>query len=391
MPTLLESARAIAESVVADRRAIHRRPELAFQEHETAALVESRLRALGIPIRTGVGGTGVVGLIEGARPGRTVLLRADMDALPIEEESTADYASATVGVMHACGHDAHTAILVGAARLLVERRAELSGCVKLMFQPAEEGGAGALHMIEDGLLQDPPVDGAFMLHVAHALPAGQVATRPGPVLAGANSFTITVEGRGGHASRPHTAVDPVVAAAHVVTALQTLVSREAPPDRPAVVTLGSLQAGTAANIIPDRAVIKGTIRAYDADLMQDLERRLEETARGIAAALRANADVTFHMHYPPTVNDPAMAELLSGAGRRTLGPEAVGVSQPVMAAEDFSFVLQRVPGAMLSLGVRAPGWDEPRPVHTARFDVDEAALPVGVACMASVAMQFLDG
>jgi len=390
MPTLLESARAIAESVVADRRAIHRRPELAFEEHETAALVESRLRALGIPIRTGVGGTGVVGLIEGARPGRTVLLRADMDALPIQEEARADYMSANPGVMHACGHDAHTAILVGAARLLVERRAELSGCVKLMFQPAEEGGAGALRMIEDGLLQDPPVDAAFMLHVAHALPAGQVATRPGPVLAGANSFTITVEGRGGHASRPHTAVDPVVAAAHVVTALQTLVSRETPPDRAAVVTLGSLQAGTAANIIPDRAVIRGTIRAYDADLMQDLERRLEETAGGVASALRASADVKFHMHYPPTVNDPAMAELLSGAGRTALGPDAVGVVDPVMAAEDFSFVLERVPGAMLSLGVRGPGWDEPRPVHTARFDVDESALPVGVACMACVAMQFLD-
>jgi amidohydrolase len=390
MPTLLESARAIAESVVADRRAIHRRPELAFHEHETAALVESRLRALGVPLRTGVGGTGIVGLIEGARPGRTVLLRADMDALPIEEESTADYVSAHPGVMHACGHDAHTAILLGAARLLVERRAELTGCVKLMFQPAEEGGAGALRMIEDGLLQDPPVDAAFMLHVAHALHTGRVATAPGPVLAGANSFTITVEGRGGHASRPQTTVDPVVVGAQVVTALQTLVSREAPPDCAAVLTLGTFQAGTAANIIPDRAVIKGTVRAYDGELMRALERRLEETAAGVASAMRASADVKFHMHYPPTVNDPAMAELLSGAGRSALGAEAVGVVEPIMAAEDFSFVLQRVPGAMLSLGVRSPEWDEPRPVHTARFDVDESALPVGVACMASAAMEFLE-
>jgi amidohydrolase len=391
MSTLLESARAIADSLVADRRAIHRRPELAFQERETAALVEGRLRELGVPHRSGVGGTGVVGLIEGVRPGRTVLLRADMDALPIQEESAADYASANPGVMHACGHDAHTAILLGAARLLLERRAELNGSVKLMFQPAEEGGAGALRMIEDGLLQDPPVDGAFMLHVAHALQAGRVATAGGPVLAGANSFTIVVEGRGGHASRPHMAVDPVVVAAQVVTALQTLVSREVPPDRAAVVTLGSLIAGSAANVIPDRAVIKGTIRAYDGDLMKELERRLQEMATGIAAAMRASARVTFHMHYPPTVNDPAMAELLSGAGRSALGPEAVGVVEPVMAAEDFSFVLERVPGAMLSLGVRAPGWDEPRPVHTARFDVDESALPVGVACMASVAMEFLAG
>jgi amidohydrolase len=389
MPTLLESARAIAESVVADRRAIHRRPELAYREHETAALVESRLRALGIPLRTGVGGTGVVGLIEGAHPGRTVLLRADMDALPIQEENAAEYASTVPGVMHACGHDVHTAVLIGAARLLLERRAELAGCVKLMFQPAEEGGAGALRMIEDGLLQDPPVDAAFMLHVAHALPAGRVATAPGPVLAGANSFTITVEGRGGHASRPHTTIDPIVVGAQVVSALQTLVSREAPPDRAAVLTLGSFQAGSASNVIPDRAVITGTIRAYDADLMKELERRTVETAGGVAAAMRATAGVTFHMRYPPAVNDPAMAELLSGAGRTALGPESVGVVEPVMAAEDFSFVLERVPGAMLSLGVRAPGWEAPRPVHTARFDVDESALPVGVACMASAALEFL--
>ncbi|HSR24974.1 MAG TPA: M20 family metallopeptidase [Candidatus Eisenbacteria bacterium] len=389
MPTLLESARAIAGSVVADRRAIHRRPELAFQERETAALVERRLRELGVDVRGGVGGTGVVGLIHGTRPGRTVLLRADMDALPIQEEASFDYASACAGVMHACGHDAHTAILIGAARLLLDRRDELTGCVKLMFQPAEEGGAGALRMIEDGLLEDPSVDAAFMLHVAHALPAGRVATAAGPVLAGANSFTITVDGRGGHAARPHAAVDPVMVAAHIVTALQTLVSRETPPDQPAVVTLGSLVAGTAPNIIPDRAVIKGTIRAYDGELMRNLERRLEETAGGVARALRADARVEYEMHYPPTVNDAAMAELLAGAARAALGPDAVLSAEPVMAAEDFSFVLQRVPGAMLSLGVRAPDWTEPRPVHTARFALDESALPVGVACMASAALAFL--
>jgi amidohydrolase len=388
---LLEDAAAIAGGVVADRRAIHRRPELAYGEHETAALVAARLRELGVPLRTGVGGTGVVGLIEGARPGRTVLLRADMDALPIEEESGAEYASTNPGVMHACGHDAHTAILLGATRLLLERRAELAGTVKLMFQPAEEGGAGALRMIEDGLLEDPPVDGAFMLHVSHQLYAGQVATGPGPMLAGANAFTITIEGRGGHASRPHMAVDPVVAAAQMVTALQTLVSREAPPGEPAVVTMGSLHAGTTHNVIPDRAVIEGTIRAYDGELMELLERRLEEIARGVARALRADAAVEFEMRYPPTVNDAAMAELLAGAARSTLGAEAVLEGRPIMAAEDFSFVLQRVPGAMLSLGVRSRDWAEPRPVHTARFDLDESALPVGVACMAAVALEFLGG
>ncbi len=388
---MLEAARSLADAAVADRRTIHRRPELAYQERETAALVASRLRQIGIPVRTGVAGTGVIGLIEGGRPGRTVLLRADMDALPIQEESDLAYASATPGVMHACGHDAHTAILLAVSRLLAERRDEIPGNVKLMFQPAEEGGAGALRMIEEGVLEDPAVDAAFMLHVSHQHAVGTVATAPGPILAGANSFTITIDGRGGHASRPHQAVDPVVAAAQVVTALQTLVSREAPPTEAAVLTLGRLSSGTAANVIPDRAELQGTIRAYHDGLMREMERRLEEIASGVARALRAEARVDVHMRYPPTVNDPAMAELLAGAARAELGPGAVLEAEPEMAAEDFSFVLQRVPGAMLRLGVRSPGWPEPRPVHTARFELDEAALPIGIAVMARVALEFLGG
>ncbi|HLH71580.1 MAG TPA: M20 family metallopeptidase [Candidatus Dormibacteraeota bacterium] len=391
MSSILEAARALAGTVIADRRAIHRRPELAYHERETAALVASRLEQLGIPARTGIAGTGVIGLIEGGRPGRTVLLRADMDALPIQEGSDREYASQTPGVMHACGHDAHTAILLGVSRLLVERRGEIAGNVKLMFQPAEEGGAGALRMIEEGVLDAPPVDAAFMLHVSHQHPVGTVATAPGPVLAGANAFTVTIDGRGGHASRPHQAVDPVVVAAQVVCALQTLVGREVPPTEAAVLTLGRISAGTAPNVIPDRAELQGTIRAYRDDLMQEMERRLEEVASGVAEALRASARVDIHMRYPPTVNDPAMAELLAGAACAVLGPEAVLEAEPEMAAEDFSFVLQRVPGAMLRLGVRSPEWPEPRPVHTARFELDESALPIGVAVLAEVALEFLSG
>jgi amidohydrolase len=387
MREILEAARSIAEQIVADRRAIHARPELAYNERETAALVETRLGELGIEYSGGIGGTGVIGLVHGARPGRTVLLRADMDALPITEESDAAYASRNMGVMHACGHDGHTAMLLGAARILYERRTQFEGAVKLMFQPAEEGGAGAVKMIEAGLLDDPTVDAAFAIHVGHGTETGTIIARGGPLLAGANSFTITVTGRGGHAARPQHAVDPVVIAAQIVVALQTLVSREVEPGVPAVVTLGALQAGTTFNVIPDRALIKGTIRAYDAEVMQRLEARIEETAKGVAAALRAGAEVEIHMHYPPTINDEAMAELAGGAVRK-LGLN-VAAGSPIMAAEDFSYVLQRVPGAMLQLGVRNPSWAEPKPVHTAQFDLDEEALPLGAAVYAAMALEFL--
>jgi amidohydrolase len=391
MSDLLDAARELAPDLIDDRRAIHRRPELAYREHATAERVAGRLAALGIEHRTGVAETGVVGLIEGGRPGRTVLLRADMDALPIQEEASTPYTSEHPGVMHACGHDAHTAMLLGAARLLLERRDGLTGCVKLMFQPAEEGGAGALRMIEEGLLEQPQVDAAFMLHVSHAHPVGQIATAGGPMAAGASSFEITIDGRGGHASRPHLAIDPVVAAAQVVTALQTLVSREVAPDDSAVLTIGRLAAGTAGNVIPDQAVLEGTIRAYGDDLMERLRSRLEVTVDGVARALRAEARVTYSMQYPPTVNDAAMAELAAGAARSVLGPPAVLTAAPIFAAEDFSFVLQRVPGAMLRLGVRGPDWPEDRPVHTPRFDLDEAALPIGAACLAGAALEFLSG
>jgi amidohydrolase len=312
-----------------------------------------------------------------------------MDALPIQEASEHEFRSERPGVMHACGHDAHTAILLSTARLLCDRRSQLPGTVKLMFQPAEEGGAGAVRMIEDGVLENPSVEAAFMLHVSHAHYVGNVATAPGPVLAGADAFRITVRGQGGHASRPQFSVDPIVIAAQIVSALQSLVSRETAPYESAVLTLGSLHAGTAHNVIPDQAVIEGTIRAYDDALMARLERRVEQVATGVAGAMRATATAEFEMRYPPTVNDAAMAELLQGAARKVLGQEAVLDADPNFAAEDFSFVLQRVPGAVLSLGVRRQEWEEPRPVHTPRFDLDEQALPIGVACMTSVALEFL--
>ncbi len=386
---LREAAEEIGPGVVADRRDIHQHPELGYEEKRTAALVAARLRDLGLSVRTNVGGTGVVGVLRGGKPGKTVLLRADMDALPIQEENQASYASQHPGVMHACGHDAHTAMLLGVARVLADRRAQLAGTVKFMFQPAEEGGAGAQRMIDDGVLDDPPVDAAFGLHVDAERYVGQVSVRPGPSNASSDRFTIVVQGRGGHAARPHRSVDPIVVGAQIVTALQTLVSREVSPIEPAVVTVGSMTAGTTFNVIPDTATIKGTVRAYNEDIRALVQERVGELARGIAAAMRASAEVDYRVGYPVLTNDPEKVELVRSALSEVFGIEAVVDRDPSMGAEDFSFVLQRVPGAFMYVGVRNPAWKVPRPVHTATFDLDEDALPIGVAALAATALKFL--
>ena len=386
---LLDAARAIRGEIVADRRAIHQQPELAYQETETAALVAQRLRDLGLSVRTGVGQTGVVGLLEGSRPGKTVLLRADMDALPIEEVSDAPYASRNPGVMHACGHDGHTAMLLGVARLLAERREAIAGKIKFMFQPAEEGGFGAPKMIEAGLLDDPSVDAAFALHVQGSYRTGQIGIAAGAVTASSDRFTIMVNGRGGHASRPHEAVDPIVIAAQIVVALQTLVSREVQAGEPAVVTVGSLEAGAAANVIPDSARIRGTVRTYSVEVQGWIERRIGELAQGIARAMRGDAQTEYRRGYPPVVNHELGAALVRRAAGELLGSESVVSDVPRMGGEDFSYVLQRVPGAMFRLGVQHPSWSEPRNTHSSSFDLDEDALPIGTAVMAATALDYL--
>lgn len=389
---LLDAARDLAPRIISDRRTIHSHPELAYEEEQTSTFVQARLRELGVPYQAGIAKTGVLAQIKGGGgDGPCVLLRADMDALPIEEQSGVPFASEIPGVMHACGHDSHTAMLLGAAKLLMDRREAFAGTVKLMFQPAEEGGAGADRMIDAGILSDPPVDAAFMLHVYPELEAGQVSCAPGPRLAGADSFTITITGRGGHAAMPHDTVDPVVVGAQVVSALQALVSREVDPIAPAVVTVGAFNAGNRHNVIADKALLHGTIRAYDGALFDRLEQRLREVVTGVASALRAAATVDFEMRYPPTICDPAMSERLGQTARSLLGPDALKPTEPLMGAEDFAFVLQKVPGSMLWLGVKDPAWPAPRPVHTATFDIDERALPVGSSVMAGVALDFLDG
>lgn len=376
--------------MVALRRHFHEHPELSMQEHQTAAFVAERLRALGVDeVREAIGETGVVGIIRGAGP-KTVLLRADMDALPMQELGESSYRSRNSGVMHACGHDAHTAMLLGATERLLAARADLQGTVVLCFQPGEEGHAGAKRMIADGLLREPRVDAAFALHCYSAIDVGTIATRPGPLLACSDKFELDVIGMGGHGAIPHTAIDPVVIACYVVTALQTLVSREIAPKDPAVVTIGSIQAGTAQNVIPDMARMKGTVRAFDHAVRMSMKDRIERLAAGITGAMRARSELRYNFSYPPTVNDARAVALVQEVAATIPAITRIDIpADMIMVAEDFSFILDEVPGAMIMLGTRS-GASTAFPQHSARYDIDERALPIGADLLARVATEYLN-
>ncbi|MCC6791293.1 MAG: amidohydrolase [Thermomicrobiales bacterium] len=383
----------ILPGVVADRRHIHQHPELGFQEFETAKLVAERLRSLGVEdIRTGIAVTGVTGLIHGTKPGpgKVVMLRADMDALPIHEENEVDYKSRIAGKMHACGHDAHTAGLLGVARLLMNRRDEFSGTVKVLFQPAEEGGGGALVMINEGALEDPKVDAAFGLHVDQGSPIGQISIKAGPAMAAADRFTAIIKGKGGHGALPHETVDPIAVGAQIVSALQMIVGREVDPTEPAVVTVGALIAGEAANVIPDTAEMRGTLRSFNPEVRVQLATRVEEIVKGVAGALRAEVEFTYLPGYPSTVNDPDMTELVREVAAEVVGAENV-IDPPLqMGAEDFSYYLERVPGAFFFVGSKN---DEKGFVwghHHPKFDLDEEFMVYGMETMVKTTLRYLN-
>jgi amidohydrolase len=391
--TLREDIDEILPGVIADRRDLHEHPELAFQEVRTSGIVADRLRALGIEdVRTGIAQTGVTGLIRGRKggDGPTVLLRADMDALPIHEENEVDYRSQTPGVMHACGHDAHTAMLLGTARLLMERRDDFAGTVKLLFQPSEElPPGGAKPMIEAGVLEDPKVDAAFGIHIAQDTPVGLIEVRPGPAMAAADRFQLTIRGKGGHGAKPQDTIDPIVIGAQIVTALQTLVARNIDPTQEAVVTVGVFKAGQAFNVIPDTAELGGTVRTFTAANRDYLERRIEEMVRGIATAMGAEVDFSYTRGYPATVNDPAMTELVRQEAARVVGQESVREGDLMMGAEDFSYFLEAVPGAFWFVGSQNPERGLVWGHHHPRFDLDEAAMAIGMESMVNVALRFL--
>jgi len=389
MTTATITVEAVRDELIADRRHLHANPELAFEEHDTAAFVAARLRSLGIEVTTGVGGTGVKGVIRGGTGGRTVMLRADMDALPIQEESDKPYRSTRPGAMHACGHDGHTAILLAVSRILSERRESLAGNVVLCFQPAEERPpGGAIKMIEDGVMDDPKVDAVFGLHLA-ALPVGIVGVRPGAMMASADTFVATIQGVGGHAARPHQAVDPVLIAANVVTTLHTIVSREVDPLQPCVVTVGTIQAGTVPNVIPSTATMAGTVRTFDQETREKVAKRVQDTVVGIARAMGGDATVEYRFGYPIMVNDPEMTAFVKSVALEVVGSERTIERTPNMASEDVGRFIARATGSYFNVGVLNEAKGIKIPNHNPGFDIDEDALPVGVAMLVRIVERYL--
>jgi amidohydrolase len=379
------------EFVVALRRELHAHPELAFEEVRTAARVAEILRAAGLDVRTGVARTGVVGVLRGPLPGPTMLIRADMDALPVQEVDGRPYGSQVPGKMHACGHDGHTAMAAAAARILARMRGSLRGNVVFAFQPAEETTGGAELMIEQGVLADPPVDATIGIHLANTLRAGQVAIQAGPVTAATDGFILTVTGKGGHAARPHLSVDPVAVSFQIGTAIQTLVTRERSPAQPAVITIGAIHGGTAGNVIADSVEMRGTVRSYDPALRDFLKRRLEELAGGIATAMRAGATVVWEEGYPPTVNDPALTALVRRAARTVVGAEGIIEHEPSMGGDDMAYFCAAVPGCYFRVGSANPELGLDAPHHSARFDFDERALFIGTEILVRATLDFLNG
>lgn len=375
------------EELSRHRRHFHMHPELSLKEFETAAYIERELRALELDgVRAGVGGTGVLGTLRGGRPGPVTLLRADIDALPVTEVSDVEYKSTKPGVMHACGHDAHISILLCAAKELARRREDVAGTLVFCFQPGEEGYAGNKLMIEDGALENPHVDRCFALHVFSGLEAGKIGVRDGPFFASSDEFHLKIRGKGGHGAMPERAIDPIVAGAHFVTMLQSIVSREIAPKDPAVFTVGKFHAGSTFNVIPHEADMEGTVRSFDRDVRKSMPERMERILKGLSEAMRVDYDMKYRYGYPPTVNDPAMNDIVREVGAHMLGAENVVYPHDiVMWAEDMSYMLEERPGAYFIVGARGPERGT-HPQHSATYDIDERALEVGYRMMVGLGL-----
>src|SRR5947208_8579526 len=372
--------------LVATRRDLHQHPELGFEEQRTSTLIAERLRQLGYAVRTAVGKTGVVAQRDGAA-GRCVLLRADMDALPVEEANDVPYRSRQPGRMHACGHDGHVAIGLEVARRL--HAADLPGSLKLAFQPAEEISYGAEAMIRDGVLERPKVDAAFGLHLWNDLPTGTIGIMPGAVMASVDEFEIAIVGRGGHAAAPHQTIDPVLVAAHVVTGLQSLVSRRRDPLAEAVVSVTEVHTGRAFNVIPDRADLRGTVRTFGGHFFEDAPRLVEETAHGIASAFGARANVNYRRLSAPLINDEKLSTLMHDVAAGMIGADNVRQGVRTMGGEDMAFFLEKVPGCFAFVGSAPRTGGRASPHHSPTFDIDEESLVIAAELLTQTAIRYL--
>ncbi|MEQ9123364.1 MAG: M20 aminoacylase family protein [Alphaproteobacteria bacterium] len=377
---VINSIAALEEEMTAWRRDFHMHPELAYQETRTAGIVADKLESWGIEVKRGVGRTGVVGVIRGTGDGPSIGLRADMDALPIVEANDTPWKSQNAGVMHACGHDGHTTMLLGAAKYLAETR-NFAGTVNLFFQPAEEGYAGAKAMIDDGLFRDFPCDQVYGLHNWPQLPAGTISAVKGPIMAAADKFDITVTGKGAHGAMPHHGVDPIVIGSQIVSALQSLVSRSKDPLKSAVVSVTMFKAGAAYNVIPDTATLSGTVRTFDAKVQDRIEAGMKAIAEGFATGLGGSVEVDYRRGYPATVNHDRQTDLAAEVAAGVVGKENVRQDvSPTMGAEDFSFMLNEKPGCYLWLG--QGGGPSEANVHHPQYDFNDKVLPIGASLLA---------
>lgn len=390
--TITAVSKKIFPKLVKLRREFHQYPELSFHEFKTSEKVVKELRKLRIPVKTGIAKTGVVGVLTGKKKGKTVALRADMDALPIEEQTTFPCKSKNKGVMHACGHDVHMACVVGAAMILSQLKDELNGNVKLIFQPSEEVlPGGAKPMIEAGVLEKPKVYGIFGLHCEPGIPVGKIGVKDGPFMAQVDDFDITISGSSGHGARPHHGVDAIVVASQVIQALQTIPSRKIDPVEPVVISVGKIEGGTARNIICDRVMLKGTARSLSKEVARKIPVLLKSVTSGVTKSAGASFELTYSPGYPVLVNHPEATDLARGTVVKMFGRQALfEIKRPEMGAEDFSYFLQKVPGTFLRLGIRNPKKDAVYPWHHPKFTVDEEVIKMGAAVLAGVAFDFLN-
>lgn len=386
---LLTTAIEIKEELISWRRTFHQNPELGFQEHMTSGIVADHLRKLGLEVSTHIGGTGVVGILKGKQPGPTIGLRADMDALPIQEDNQHSYRSQNDGVAHLCGHDAHTSMLMGAAQLLTAIGPPERGNIVFVFQPAEEGLAGAAAMLADGLLEKTKIDAMAALHVNPSKPTGNISITNGVSGASQDTIVLKIKGQGGHAARPHEAVDAIAVAAQVITALQQIPSRLVDPLETLVVTIGKIEGGFMENAIAPEVTMRGTIRTLNAEVREKVPHLLHQVIGGVTSAFGASYELIVHSGYPPVLNHPEMVDMIAEASEQLFGDLRWEEGKPSTGAEDFAYYSEKVPAAMFRLGVSNGQSETMYPLHHPKFDMDENALPVGVAMLSAIALLYL--